>query len=74
MVKSSFDKQNFDWKEQLHTLCTDEAPAMLGNVCGSDATVQWEVSRVVVARSFLQTCIGNKGSSSNPEKKFCQQP
>jgi hypothetical protein len=48
MVNSSFDKQNFDWKEQLHTLCTDETPAMLGNMCGSAASVEWEVSHVVV--------------------------
>jgi hypothetical protein len=27
MVTSFFAKQNFDWKEKLHTLCTDGAPA-----------------------------------------------
>jgi hypothetical protein len=28
MVTSFFAKQNFDWKEKLHILCTDGAPAI----------------------------------------------
>jgi hypothetical protein len=35
MVKFSFcAKQNFDWKEKLHTVRTDEALGMLGNTSG----------------------------------------
>jgi hypothetical protein len=35
MVKSFFfAKQNFDWKEKLHTVSNDGAPATLGNISG----------------------------------------
>jgi hypothetical protein len=29
MVKTFFPKQDFDWKDMLHTLCLDGAPVML---------------------------------------------
>ncbi|GFT06573.1 protein ZBED8 [Nephila pilipes] len=29
-----FSKHDFDWKQKLHSLCTDGAPAMLGNKSG----------------------------------------
>ena len=34
LVNSFFAKQNFDWKKNLVTLCTDGALAMLGNMSG----------------------------------------
>ncbi|XP_042203602.1 protein ZBED8-like [Homarus americanus] len=42
MVNSFFAKQNFDWKKNLGTLCTDGAPAMLGNPSGFATLVKKE--------------------------------
>uniref|UniRef100_A0A7M4E8X6 DUF4371 domain-containing protein n=1 Tax=Crocodylus porosus TaxID=8502 RepID=A0A7M4E8X6_CROPO len=53
LVKSFFAKQNFDWKEKLHTLCTDGAPAMLGNTSGFATLVKKEAPHVVVTHCFL---------------------
>uniref|UniRef100_A0A7M4F4W3 Zinc finger BED-type containing 5 n=1 Tax=Crocodylus porosus TaxID=8502 RepID=A0A7M4F4W3_CROPO len=53
MVKSFFAKQNFDWKEKLHTLCTDEAPAMLSNTSGFATLVKKEAPHVIITHCFL---------------------
>lgn len=48
MVNSFFARQNFNWKKNLGILCTDGAPAMLGNTSGFAALVQREASHVTV--------------------------
>ncbi|XP_042217594.1 protein ZBED8-like, partial [Homarus americanus] len=48
MVNSFFAKQNFDWKKNLCTLCTDGEPAMLGNTSGFAALVKKEAPQVIV--------------------------
>ncbi|XP_042208670.1 protein ZBED8-like [Homarus americanus] len=53
MVNSFFAKQNFDWKKNLGTLCTDGAPAMLGNTSGFAALVKKEAPQVIVTHCFL---------------------
>ena len=53
MVKRFFYKQNFDWKEKLHSLCTDGAPAMLGNKSGFATLVKKEAPQVIVTHCFL---------------------
>jgi hypothetical protein len=53
MVTSFFTKQNFDWKEKLHTLCTDGAPAMLANTSGFATLVKKEAPHFVVTHCFL---------------------
>lgn len=53
MVKSFFDKQAFDWKKNLGSLCTDGAPAMLGNTSGLAALVKKEAPHVIVTHCFL---------------------
>ncbi|XP_042210866.1 protein ZBED8-like [Homarus americanus] len=53
MVNSFFAKQNFDWKKNLCTLCTDGAPAMLGNTSGLAALVKKEAPQVIVTHCFL---------------------
>ena len=53
MVKEFFEKQNFDWKKKLGSICTDGAPAMLGNKSGFAALVKNEVPHVVVTHCFL---------------------
>jgi hypothetical protein len=53
IVKSFFAKQNFGWKEKLHTLCTGGAPAMLGSTYGFAALVKKEAPHFVVTHCFL---------------------
>ncbi|XP_042228849.1 protein ZBED8-like [Homarus americanus] len=53
MVNSFFAKQNFDWKKNLGTLCTDGAPAMLSNTSGFAALVKKEAPQVIVTHCFL---------------------
>ncbi|XP_042236517.1 protein ZBED8-like [Homarus americanus] len=53
MVNSFFSKQNFDWKKNLGTLCTDGAPAMLYNTSGFAALVKKEAPQVIVTHCFL---------------------
>jgi hypothetical protein len=54
IVKSFFAKQNFDWKENLHALCTSGAPVMLSNTSGFATLVKKEAPHVVVTHCFLQ--------------------
>jgi hypothetical protein len=53
MVKRLFAKQNLDWKEKLHTLCIDGAPAMLGNISGFATLVKKEAPHVVITQCYL---------------------
>ncbi|XP_042228588.1 protein ZBED8-like [Homarus americanus] len=53
MVNSFFAKQNFDWKKNLGTLCTNGAPAMLGTTSGFAALVKKEAPQVIVTHCFL---------------------
>lgn len=46
MVRSVFAKQNFDWKEKLHTCCTDGASAILGNTSGVVTLVKKEAPHI----------------------------
>jgi hypothetical protein len=47
MVKSIFVKQNFEWKEKLHIICRDGAPATLCNIHGFATVVKKEAPHVV---------------------------
>ena len=53
MVNKFFVKQNFDWKKKLGSICTDGAPAMLGNKSGFAALVKNEVPNVNVTHCML---------------------
>ena len=53
MVNKLFVKQNFDWKKKLGSICTDGAPAMLGNKSGFAALVKNEVPHVNVTHCML---------------------
>ncbi|XP_071035170.1 protein FAM200C-like [Parasteatoda tepidariorum] len=43
MLNVSFTKQDFGWKEKLHSLRTDGAPVMLGNKSGSALLIKDEL-------------------------------
>lgn len=53
IVDRFFANQNFDWKKNLGSLCTDGAPAMLGNTSGFAALVKKEAPQVIVTNCFL---------------------
>ena len=52
-VKTFFAMHNFDWQNKLGSLCTDGAPAMLGNTSGFAALVRKEAPNVTVTHCFL---------------------
>ena len=52
-VNNFFVKQNFDWKKKIGSICTDGAPAMLGNKSGFAALVKKEASNVTVSHCIL---------------------
>ena len=53
MVNKFFVKQNFDCKKKLGSICTDGAPAMLGNKSEFAALVKNEVPNVNVTHCML---------------------
>ena len=53
MVNKFFVKQNFDWKNKLGSICTDGAPAMLGNKSGFATLVKNEAPNVNVTLCML---------------------
>ena len=53
MVNKFFVKQNFDGKKKLGSICTDGAPAMLGNKFGFAALVKNGVPNVNVTHCML---------------------
>ena len=52
-VKTFFAMHNFDWQNKKGSLCTDGAPAMLGNTSGFAALVRKEAPNVTVTHCFL---------------------
>ena len=52
-VNSFFVKQNFDWKKKTGSICTDGAPAMLGNKSGFAALVKKEAPSVTLTHCML---------------------
>jgi hypothetical protein len=71
MVKSLFAKQNFDWKEKLHTLCTGGAPAMLGNTSGFATLVKKEAPHIIITHCFLHRhAMATKTLPTTPERSF----
>jgi hypothetical protein len=55
MAKIVFDKQNFQWKENLHIFCRDGDPAMLGYTSGFATEVKKEAPYVVFTHCSLHT-------------------
>lgn len=53
VVVRFFADPNFDWKKNLVNLCTDRAPAMLGNTNSFVALVKKEAPQVIVTLCFL---------------------
>jgi hypothetical protein len=53
IVNGFFSKQNFDWKKHVGSVCTDGAPAMLGNTSGFAALVKREAPQISVTHCFL---------------------
>jgi hypothetical protein len=53
ILNDFFSKHDFDWKQKLHSLCTDGAPAMLGNKSGFAHLVKKEAPNVIVTHCFL---------------------
>ena len=53
MLNNFFANQNFEWKKKIGSLCTDEAPAMLGKISGFATLVQKEAPQVSVTPCFL---------------------
>ena len=53
MVNNFFAKQDFNWKRNIGSLCTDGAPAMLGETSGFASLVKKEAPHIIVTHCFL---------------------
>ena len=53
MVNHFFAKQDFNWKRNIGSLCTDGAPAMLGKTSGFATLVKKEAPYIIVTHCFL---------------------
>ena len=53
IINRFFVKHDFDWKKKLHSLCTDGAPALLGNRSGFTTLVKNEAPNVLITHCFL---------------------
>ncbi|XP_030765502.1 protein ZBED8-like [Sitophilus oryzae] len=53
MTKRVFNEQNTDWKTKLGGICTDGAPAMLGNTSGFAALVKKGIPHVIITHCVL---------------------
>lgn len=53
MIKRFFIEQNVDWKTKLGSICTDGAPAMLGNTSGFAALIKKEIPQVTSTHCIL---------------------
>ena len=53
MVNNFFAKQDFNWKRNIGSLCTDGAPAMLGKTSGFASLVKKEAPHIIVTHCFL---------------------
>ncbi|KAL0879709.1 hypothetical protein ABMA27_003424 [Loxostege sticticalis] len=53
MIKIFFIEQNVDWKTKIGSICTDGAPAMLGNTSGFAAMIKKEIPHVIITHCVL---------------------
>ena len=53
MVNNFFAKQDFNWKRNNGSLCTDGAPEMLGKTSGFASLVKKEVPHIIVTHCLL---------------------
>jgi len=53
MVNNFFAKQDFNWKRNIGSLCTDGAPAMLGKTSGFATLPKKEVPHLIMTHCFL---------------------
>ena len=53
IINDFFVQENFDWKAKLLSICTDGAPAMLGNTSGFTSLVKKEAPQISVHHCFL---------------------
>ena len=53
MVNNFFAKQDFNWKRNIGSLCTDRASAMLWKTSASASLVKKEASHIIVTHCFL---------------------
>jgi hypothetical protein len=60
-------RQNFGWKEKLHTFCTDGAPTVLGNASAFATLLKMEAPHVAT-HCFLYRHAPATETSSNPER------
>jgi hypothetical protein len=59
-------KQNFDWIEKLHTLCTDGTSVMLDDASSFSSLVKKEAPHVIVYHLFY--------TNLHWKERFFQQP
>ena len=52
-VNNFFAKQDFNWKRNIGSLCTDGAPSMLGKTSGFATLVKKEAPQIIVTHCFL---------------------
>ena len=65
IVNNFFAQQNFNWKRNIGSLCTDGAPAMLGKTSGFASVAKKEVPHIVVTHCFMhQHALASKTLSS----------
>lgn len=53
MLNGFFDRHDFNWKQKLHSICADGAPAMLGNKSGFAQLVKKDAPHILVTHCFL---------------------
>ena len=53
MDNNFFAKQDYNWKRNIGSLCTNGAPAMLGKTSGFPSLVKKEVPHIIVTHCFL---------------------
>jgi len=53
MVNNFFSKQDFNWKRNVGSLCTDGASAVLGKTSGFATLVKKEAPHIIVTHCFL---------------------
>ena len=53
MVNNFSAKQDFNWKRNICSLCTDRAPAVLGKTSGFASLIKQEAPHIIVTHCFL---------------------
>lgn len=72
MLENFFAKQNFEWKKKIGSLCTDGAPAMLGQKSGFAALLRKEAPQVIVTHCFLHRhALASKTLPTNLKEILC---